>query len=144
MLARVDHDGASDPQRAGGGHSATTAPPWTKDTNSKEAARIARMALGSTKFGRAPHELKERTARTGRGNFHGRAVDPLPRRSHAGASVPFPTFVSSRRTHFYERRRQRDTSESILGREPIKWISNLWEILILSLLNEGGCDGGSI
>src|SRR3954464_13013849 len=27
------------------------------------------------------------------------------------ASVPFSTFVSSRRTHFYERRKQRDTSK---------------------------------
>ena len=28
------------------------------------------------------------------------------------ASVPFPTFASSRSTHFYERRKQRDTSKS--------------------------------
>src|SRR6187200_2381526 len=28
------------------------------------------------------------------------------------ASVPFPTFVSSRSTRFYERRKQRDTSKS--------------------------------
>src|SRR4029079_1749452 len=43
---------------APGGHSAATAPPWTRDTISKEAARIARMALCSSEIRTRPARIE--------------------------------------------------------------------------------------
>src|SRR3954468_20266232 len=59
---------------APGGHSAAPAPPWTRDTISKEAARIARMALCSSEIRTRPARIQKTVLREpGRGNFHGKA-----------------------------------------------------------------------
>src|SRR5262249_20625712 len=61
------------------------------------------------------------------GSPGGRRAPPRPR-----ASVPVPTFVSSLGTHVYERRNQRDTSNSmILVR---LWISRSYHGLAVTLL----------
>ena len=118
MLARVDHDGASDPERAGRalrrdrsamdqGHH--------QQGGSEDRAHGLMLQRNSD----APRTNRKTVLREpGRGNFHGKAGGiPCPgghrKEESAGALVPFPTFVSSRRTHFYERRKQRDTSKSL-------------------------------